>query len=91
MGHDDVYLYNNRIMKMKDVDKSLNKIGTWRENISLKAWILGICCFVGAAVFLLVKDKPESPKTQTNQTTEVKTPDNPVKTILYNATSNHTR
>lgn len=28
----NVYLDNNRIIKMKDVDKYLNKIGTWREN-----------------------------------------------------------
>ena len=26
----NVYLDNNRIMKMKDVDKKLKKIGTWR-------------------------------------------------------------
>ena len=28
----NVYLDNNRIMKMKDVDKKLKKIGTWRDN-----------------------------------------------------------
>ena len=28
----NVYLDNNRIMKMKDVDRELKKIGTWREN-----------------------------------------------------------
>ncbi len=27
----NVYLDNNRIMKMRDVDRELNKIGTWRE------------------------------------------------------------
>ena len=32
MGHDDIYLYNNRIIKMKDVDRELKKISTWREN-----------------------------------------------------------
>ena len=32
MGHDDMYLFNGRIMKKKDVDKYINKIGTWREN-----------------------------------------------------------
>ena len=32
MGHDDIYLLNNRVVKMKEVDKELKKIGTWRED-----------------------------------------------------------
>ena len=48
----NVYLDNNRIMKMKDVDKQLKKIGTWHENISTKEltvlilavlFLLGVC------------------------------------------------
>jgi len=90
----NVYLDNKRILKLKDVDKYLNKICSWPENISLKIWLFGACCLIGGVTFLLVSDVREfkkSSKTQTNQKTEVKTPDNPVKTILYNATSNHTR
>ena len=36
----NVYLDNNRIMKMKDVDRELKKIGTWREHE--KEIIIGI-------------------------------------------------
>lgn len=48
----NVYLDYNRIMKMKDVDKQLKKIGTWHENISSKEltvliisilFLLGVC------------------------------------------------
>ena len=44
MGHDDVYLFNNRIKKMKDVDKYIKKIGTWRENE--KEIIIGVLAFL---------------------------------------------
>ncbi len=46
---DNVYLYNNRIMKMKDVDKELKKIGTWRENdkeIIIGVLVFLLCCTV---------------------------------------------
>jgi len=46
----NVYLDYNRIMKMKDVDKQLKKIGTWRDNISSKeltVLILSILLLLG--------------------------------------------
>jgi len=46
----NVYLDNNRIMKLKDVDKQLKKIGTWRENISAKdltALLLSVLLLLG--------------------------------------------
>ena len=46
----NVYLDYNRIIKMKDVDKQLKKIGTWHENISsneLIVLILSILLLLG--------------------------------------------
>ena len=51
----NVYLDNNRIMKMKDVDKELKKIGTWRDdnNLGIKIAVLTVVCLLVAATFVV--------------------------------------
>lgn len=92
MGHDDIYLFNGRVTKMKDVDRYINKIGN--EKDLLRIWIiLGVGCLLTGAVFLLVSDTlklKKSPETQTNQETKIKSLNNPTKTISY-ITSNRTK
>ena len=87
MGHDDIYFFAGRIIKMKDVDKCINKIGTWRDNDTLKKWlILAACCLLVGATFLLVRASSKikkSPETQTNQEIKIKPLNNPTKIINY--------
>ena len=59
MHGDDFYIYkeNGRIIEMKDVDKYINKIGTWRENISSKKLvilILSVLCLLGVGIFCAI-------------------------------------
>ena len=93
MSDGDIYLWYNRIMKQKDVDNYLNKIGTWHEDISLKklAVILSILCVCGAALGTHVFLKKHDKKTETHQTEKVKPSHNSTKTILYNSVSGYTR
>lgn len=52
----NVYLDNNRIMKMKDVDKKLKKIGTWRDiNTNVKLAVLMVVGLLVAAGFVMDK------------------------------------
>ena len=95
MHGDDFYIYkdNNRIMKMKDVDRYINKIGN--EKDSLKRWIfLGVSCLLTGAMFLLVSDtlklKKSPEETQTNQETKIRSLNNPTKTVIY-ITPNRTK
>ena len=49
----NIYLDNNRIIKMKDIDQEFEKIGTFREGISSKeliALILSILLLSGVLV-----------------------------------------
>ena len=52
----NVYLDNNRIMKMKDVDKKLKKIGTWRDiNTDVKLAVLMVVGLLVATGFVMDK------------------------------------
>lgn len=52
----NVYLDNNRIMKMKDVDKKLKKIGTWRDiDTNVKLAVLMVVGLLVATGFVMDK------------------------------------
>ena len=86
---DNVYLYNNRIMKMKDVDKELKKIGTWRDDeylgIKIGVFAVAAClCLLGVAAFAVnhkIKEKQEFKQELQSDFTQ-----NPTRTnSVYNA------
>ncbi len=69
MSH--VYLWNNRIIKMKDIDKGLEKIGTSRENISSKeliALIISILLLSGVLVYGIHYKKHHETEIKNNAT-----------------------
>ena len=75
----NIYLYNNRIIKEKDVDKELKKIGTGREDISSKeliALIISILLLLGALDYGIYYKKHHKPEIK-NNATEI---------AMYNAT-----
>ena len=50
----NVYLDNNRIMKMKDVDKKLKKIGTWRDiDTDVKLAVFSIIFLLASSFFVV--------------------------------------
>lgn len=50
----NVYLDNNRIVKMKDVDKELKKIGTWRGmDTDVKIIVCSIIFLLAGSVFIV--------------------------------------
>lgn len=79
----NIYWENNRIIKMKDVDNQLNKIGTWRENISpkaLTALILSILLLLGVCGGI-----------QYNKHHKQKIKNNPVKMTMYDVAQHKSR
>jgi len=99
MGHDDIYLWHNRIIKQKDVDNYLKKIGTWRENISLEKVIAFLIIFCASGVLLgariLSKEKNDNKSGIPNNSVKVEnyqTEKNKyMETIMYDAVSEYTR
>ena len=88
MGHDDVYLWNNRIMKEKDVDKYLDKICASNEKISPKKAIiiLTICFSLAAALgigFYMKKNSKESLKSAKTEKYQTKNIDNTMNIIAF--------
>lgn len=89
----NVYLDNNRIVKMKDVDKELKKIGTWRENISsntvIKIVLVILIMSLCASGFVMDKKQhvaKEQAKKQFKQELQRDLMKNPTKTdSVYNA------
>lgn len=78
----NVYLDNNRIMKMRDVDRELNKIGTWREYTKdiVLCSVFGVLV-VAAGIGLGVCLKNNKPASQNNV----------VKTAVFDATQTKAR
>ena len=90
MGHDDVYLWNNRIMKEKDVDKYLDKICASNEKISpKKAIIILTICFSLSAVLGVgfyvkkIKKTDELSKPAKTEKYQTKNIDNTMNTIAF--------
>lgn len=60
MSNGNVYLWYNRIITQKQVDKELKKIGTWREKISPKellALVLSIALLLGTVIYCKSNNK----------------------------------
>ena len=83
--HDDIYLWNNRIITQKEIDKYINKIGN--KSDVLKKWIIfGVCCLLSGAAFFLISNSlklKKSLETQTNQEIKIKSSNSPIKTVDY--------
>ncbi len=63
----NVYLDNNRIMKKKDVDKKLKKIGTWRDiDTDIKLAVLMVVGLLVATGFVMDKKQPQPKKKPNN-------------------------
>jgi len=86
MGHDDIYLWNKRVMKEKDVDKYLDKICASNEK---KAIIILTICFslaVALGIGFYVKKnnkKDELSKPAKTEKYQTKNIDNTMNTIAF--------
>lgn len=72
----NIYLDSNRIVTLKDVDKQLKRIGTWRDKISsteLTALVLSILLLLGVCGGIRYK------------THQAKIKNNAVKMAIYDA------
>ena len=64
MSDGDLYLWYGRVIKQKQVDKELKKIGTWRDKVSpieLAIIALLIAGLVGTAIYCKL-NKANKPK-----------------------------
>lgn len=70
MNDGDLYLWYGRVLKQKDVDRELKKIGSWREKISsdtiTKIVILAVVLSLVGGVFIVDK-KQRAAKEQFRQ------------------------
>ena len=88
MGHDDVYIYNNRFVKQKEVDEYLDRIGTPHEDISWKKVIiiLGVLCVCSGLLGTCALAKKDAKKTESYKALNANT-----KTAVYKSLLNYTR
>lgn len=80
MSDGDLYLWYGRVMKQKQVDKELQKIGTWREKISpikLAIVTLLLCGLIGTGIYCKVS--------KANKQSD------PVEKVIWGSTQHKTR